>query len=210
MTALTEISSALSGLTHLGRTLAANLDDVRKQQIADVEEAIRSGGFRERGFWSKTETYRRNDAVKYNGNAFVAITENKGERPRRGSKIWMLMAAGMSRLSSPGAAPYPEPVGYEILREEDPIAWNLVNTVATVTLTADRTLTMTNAAAGRTYILLVRQDAVGGHQLTWPSSIRFPWAQSPSLIATANGVEQVGFVYDGTVFYALPLYPVTP
>lgn len=200
-----EIASACAAVNHVGRALAAQMDDVRKKRIAETEERIRTGGFRQRGIWMRSETYRRNDVVKYDNTSWIAVEPSEGEKPRRGSKNWMIMAVGLS-LGPSGQALYPEEVGYEILTEASPIVWNLVNKVATVTLTANRTITMSNGRAGGTYVLLVRQVA-GGKQITWPSNVRFSTRMTPGLIAAANSVEQISFLYDGTVFYAFPVYP---
>lgn len=203
-----QIEAALSTINVGVKLLTDKLAAARMRQVAATEEAIRTGGFRQRGYWSGSETYQRRDVVRSGNTAWIAIEQSKGEKPRRGSKLWMVMNTGLSGGAA-GPTTYPEETGYQILQEADPIEWQLFNTVAEVTLTADRALSMLGASAGRTYVLLVRQDAVGGHQLTFPSAVKFPNASTPRLIAVASSVEQIGFLYDGTSFYALPLYPHT-
>lgn len=72
-----------------------------------------------------------------------------------------------------------------------------------VTLTANCTLTFTNAVAGRNYILYVLQNGTGGFSLTFPTSVRSSNNVNfgtPALTTTANRMSVIGlFAYTPTV-----------
>ncbi len=88
------------------------------------------------------------------------------------------------------------------------IAWNLdTNPNSTVTLAGNRALANpTNAKAGGTYYMIVKQDAVGSRTLTFGSNYKWANATPPTLTATANAVDILTFISDGTNMYGV----VTP
>jgi hypothetical protein len=79
------------------------------------------------------------------------------------------------------------------------ISWNTtLGTVATVTLGGNRTISNpTNLKVG-TYILIIKQDGVGGRSLTWGTAYKFPAGVKPDLTTTANAIDIVSFYSDGT------------
>ena len=77
--------------------------------------------------------------------------------------------------------------------------------IKTVTLTANCTLTLTGAVAGRATVLelVLTQDATGGRTVTWPSAVRWTNDETPTLSTTPGAVDRLVLVnYDGsTVWY---------
>ena len=65
--------------------------------------------------------------------------------------------------------------------------------VKTITLTANCTLTLTGAAAGRatTLELVLTQDATGGRTVTWPTAVKWPNDEAPILSAAAGAIDRV-------------------
>jgi hypothetical protein len=77
------------------------------------------------------------------------------------------------------------------------IDWDNGN-VQHVTLDGDISFTESNAKAGSTYILIVEQDATGGHDITaYPTAWEFPGGVDPTLTTAANGVNIFAAVYSG-------------
>lgn len=69
-----------------------------------------------------------------------------------------------------------------------------------VTLAGNRTLAnCTNAIAGFTYIFIIVQDSTGNRTLTFDTYYKF--TSTPTLTTTANKVDIVSCVYDGTYMY---------
>lgn len=69
-----------------------------------------------------------------------------------------------------------------------------------VTLTANATFTFQGARAGYAcaFSLLLRQDAVGGWTVTWPTSVKWDSATVPTLTTTASAIDLLVFTtYDG-------------
>lgn len=81
------------------------------------------------------------------------------------------------------------------------IVWDLeINQVASVTLEGNRTLAApTNMVDGATYILTVIQDATGSRTLAYNAAFKFPEGEIPVLTTTANAVDILTFVCNGTV-----------
>jgi len=69
-----------------------------------------------------------------------------------------------------------------------------------LTLTGDATITMPTATAGRSFILLLKQDATGSRTVTW-STVRWPAGTAPTITATASKQDIFSFVADGTNWY---------
>lgn len=63
------------------------------------------------------------------------------------------------------------------------------------------TLTLTNAAVG-TYLVKFVQDATGSRTVSFPAAWKWAGGISPTLTTTANKLDIVTLVYDGTIFYA--------
>ena len=71
-----------------------------------------------------------------------------------------------------------------------------------LTLTGDAILSApTNLIAGAIVVLMVRQDSVGGHVLTYDPAV-FSWASTPPVIdVTANSNTTLSFICDGTILH---------
>jgi hypothetical protein len=63
------------------------------------------------------------------------------------------------------------------------------------------TLTLTNAAVG-TYLVKFVQDATGSRTVSFPAAWKWAGGIAPVLTTTANKLDIVTLVYDGTIFYA--------
>jgi hypothetical protein len=62
-----------------------------------------------------------------------------------------------------------------------------------LTLTGNVTYTFPTPVAGRSFILIQRQDGTGGRTVTWPSSVDWPGAVAPTLTSTASRVDKFVF-----------------
>ncbi|MGI9251041.1 MAG: hypothetical protein ACR2PR_07560, partial [Pseudohongiellaceae bacterium] len=85
------------------------------------------------------------------------------------------------------------------------IAWNLLTAqTASVTLAGNRTLdNPTNMQDGSTYILRVTQDATGSRTLAFGTAYDWPGGTAPTLTTTANAVDILTFVSDGTSMFGV-------
>ena len=75
-------------------------------------------------------------------------------------------------------------------------------TVQIITLTANATITMPTAAAGKSFILLLRQDATGSRTVTW-TTVNWPSGTAPTITATASKQDIYSFFSDGTSWYGI-------
>lgn len=85
------------------------------------------------------------------------------------------------------------------------ISWNLDDAQsAKVTLEGNRTLdNPTNMVDGGTYVLRVKQDATGSRTLSFGSAYDFGEAGEPVLTTTANKVDILTFISDGTKMFGV-------
>lgn len=93
--------------------------------------------------------------------------------------------------------------GLTALTDAATISWDVSqNQVAQVELSDNRTLgAPSNQVAGGTYILIVTQDSVGSHTLTFNSVYKFPGGADPTLTTDAGAKDVFAFVSDGTNLY---------
>jgi hypothetical protein len=82
-------------------------------------------------------------------------------------------------------------------------------TVQTATLTGNCTFTMPTATAGKSFILLLRQDATGNRTATF-TGVKFNSAGAPTITATANRLDILTFVADCTNWYGSISQGYTP
>ena len=73
-------------------------------------------------------------------------------------------------------------------------------TVQILTLTGNCTLTMPTAGAGKSFIILLRQDATGSRTITW-STVNWAGGIAPTITATASKQDIFSFFSDGTSWY---------
>ena len=73
-------------------------------------------------------------------------------------------------------------------------------TVQLLTLTANATLTMPTAVAGKSFIIILAQDATGSRSVTW-TTVSWPSATAPTITSTASKKDIYSFFSDGTSWY---------
>ena len=64
------------------------------------------------------------------------------------------------------------------------------------------TLTVSNAVAGGTYMLVITQGAGGNKTITTWTSFKWQGGAAPTLSATAGAIDVITVAYDGTNYYA--------
>lgn len=70
-----------------------------------------------------------------------------------------------------------------------------------ITLTAACTLTFPTATAGKSFTLVLVQDATGSRTVTWPASAKWAGGTAPTLTTTAAAVDYLTFVcVDGSTW----------
>jgi len=70
--------------------------------------------------------------------------------------------------------------------------------IQNLTLTGNCTYTFPTATAGKSFLLMQKQDATGSRTVTWPSSVRWAGGTAPIITATASKTDVISFVADGT------------
>jgi hypothetical protein len=70
--------------------------------------------------------------------------------------------------------------------------------VQILTLTGTCTYTFPTPTAGRSFLLIQKQDATGGRAVIWPVSVRWPSSTAPTITSTASKSDVFGFTADGT------------
>ena len=81
------------------------------------------------------------------------------------------------------------------------ITLDLANgTVQIITLTGNATITMPTATAGKSFIIMLKQDATGSRSVTW-STVKYPSGTAPTITATASKLDILSFFADGTNWY---------
>lgn len=71
-------------------------------------------------------------------------------------------------------------------------------TVQILTLTGNCTFTFPATTAGRSFILLLKQDGTGGRTATWPATVKWPGGTAPTITSTASKADKFIFTADGT------------
>jgi hypothetical protein len=75
-------------------------------------------------------------------------------------------------------------------------------TITVITLTANCTLTFPSAGAGKSFTLVLKQDATGSRLVTWPT-LTWPGGVAPTLTTTAAKTDVFSFLcVDGATWYA--------
>jgi hypothetical protein len=83
------------------------------------------------------------------------------------------------------------------------ITLNLANgSFQVITLTGNATITMPTATAGRSFILLLKQDGTGSRTVTW-TTVKWPGGTAPTITATASKQDIFSFFADGTNWYGV-------
>lgn len=71
-------------------------------------------------------------------------------------------------------------------------------TVQILTLTGNCTFTFPTATAGRSFILILKQDGTGSRTVTWPAAVKWPAGTAPTITSTASKADKYIFTADGT------------
>jgi hypothetical protein len=71
-----------------------------------------------------------------------------------------------------------------------------------LTLTGNATITMPTATAGKSFILLLKQDGTGSRTITW-STVKWPAGTAPTITSTASKQDIFSFFADGTNWYGV-------
>lgn len=74
----------------------------------------------------------------------------------------------------------------------------LNGSVQILTLTGNCTFTFPTATAGRSFILILKQDATGSRTATWPAAVKWPAGTAPTITSTASKSDKYIFTADGT------------
>lgn len=81
------------------------------------------------------------------------------------------------------------------------ITLSLANgTVQIITLTGSATITMPTAVSGKSFTILLKQDATGSRTVTW-STVQWPSGTAPTITSTASKMDKYVFISDGTYWY---------
>ena len=75
-------------------------------------------------------------------------------------------------------------------------------TVQILTLTANATITMPTAGAGKSFIIFLRQDATGSRTVTW-TTVKWAGGTAPTITSTASKQDIYSFFSDGTSWYGV-------
>lgn len=75
-------------------------------------------------------------------------------------------------------------------------------TVQQLTLTGNATITMPTAAAGKSFIIMLKQDGTGSRTVTW-STVVWPGGTAPTITSTASKQDIYSFFSDGTNWYGV-------
>ncbi len=75
-------------------------------------------------------------------------------------------------------------------------------TVQIITLTGNATITMPTATSGKSFIMLLKQDATGSRTVTW-STVKWAGGTNPTITATASRQDIYSFFADGTNWYGV-------
>jgi hypothetical protein len=91
----------------------------------------------------------------------------------------------------------------QVLVDGTTVSWNIaLGQIATITLANNRTMAApTNLKVG-SYVLYVKQDAVGTRLMTWNSVFKWANGTAPTLTTNANATDVLRFDSDGTNLYA--------
>ena len=73
-------------------------------------------------------------------------------------------------------------------------------TVQLLTLTGNATITMPTAVAGKSFIIMLKQDATGSRTVTW-TTVVWGGGTVPTITATASKMDIYSFFSDGTNWY---------
>ena len=65
--------------------------------------------------------------------------------------------------------------------------------VQILTLTGNCTFTFPTPVAGKSFIMILKQDGTGSRTVTWPSSVKWPASTAPTITSTASKADKYIF-----------------
>lgn len=71
-------------------------------------------------------------------------------------------------------------------------------TVQYLTLTGNCVYTFPTPVAGKSFILIQKQDGTGSRTVTWPAAVKWPGGTTPTITSTASKADKFIFTADGT------------
>ena len=74
-------------------------------------------------------------------------------------------------------------------------------TVQIITLTGNATITMPAVVSGKSFTILLKQDATGSRTVTWAATVQWPSGTAPTITSTASKMDKYVFISDGTYWY---------
>jgi hypothetical protein len=130
-----------------------------------------------------------------------------GASPSFGSSGQVLVSAGSTAAPAWAAVALPSggtitsPVINDGYTEETAVAntstaytIDLANgSVQYLTLTGNCTYTFPTPVAGKSFMLIQKQDGTGGRTVTWPASVKWPGGTAPTLTSTASKADKFIF-----------------
>lgn len=155
------------------------------------------------GDWLTATTYNANDVVYHNNSVYICILGHLSDgasEPGVGvdtATYWDLMVGPSGVATS----------AFVTLTDAAPVVWNAslsnVRQNATVTITTNRTLSLTSWSSGMHGTLIIKQDGVGGHSVTLPagSIVDGAGAGAVTLSAGAGAIDVLDVFYDGTNYF---------
>lgn len=75
-------------------------------------------------------------------------------------------------------------------------------TVQQLTLTGNATIIMPTATAGKSFVIMLKQDGTGSRSVTW-STVVWPSGTAPTITSTASKQDIYSFFSDGTNWYGV-------
>ena len=83
------------------------------------------------------------------------------------------------------------------------ITLDLANgTVQIITLGGNVTITMPTATSGKSFVMMLKQDATGSRTVTW-STVKWVGGTAPTITSTASRLDLLSFFADGTNWYGV-------
>jgi hypothetical protein len=70
-----------------------------------------------------------------------------------------------------------------------------------LTLTGNCTFTFPTATSGKSFMILLKQDATGSRTVTWPAAVKWPGGTAPTITSTASKGDKFVFSADGTYWW---------
>lgn len=161
--------------------------------------------------------------LKGNGTALSAATAGTDYLAPPSGTALLKANSGGALANAVAGTDYVTPTGTETLTNKtltNPIVTNYTETafsansstaitlaltngtVQIITLTGSATITMPTAAVGKSFILLLRQDATGSRTVTW-STVNWAGGTAPTITSAASKQDIYSFFSDGTSWYGV-------